>query len=246
MAKKWPFSGSDDRDRVASAAALTVTTHSCLTIEIDYEVWVHHLTSVMLSGHRLIEWDRHEVECPRVMVHVGVTCCRTPRMGERRAATTASRMLRANDPREAAVKDDHVELSGEIDINTPNFARIYDFLLGGAHNFASDRRFAAMAERAVPFARDTARLNRTFLRRAVHFMIGLGIRQFLDIGSGIPTVGNVHEIAQAADPTCRVVYVDKDRMAVVHSQLLLQGNDTAVAIQADIRDPEDIIDRPEI
>src|SRR5436853_3338857 len=122
-----------------------------------------------------------------------------------------------------AVKDNRFELSSQIDTDIPNVARTYDYLLGGAHNFASDRRLAAMAERNMPQIRDAVRLNRTFLRRAVHFMIGLGIRQFLDLGSGIPTVGNVHEVAQAVDPECRVVYVDKDRMAVVHSCQLLEG-----------------------
>jgi S-adenosyl methyltransferase len=143
------------------------------------------------------------------------------------------------------VKDNRVGLSDQIDINVPNIARAYDFLLGGAHNFASDRLLAAKAERTIPHIRDTVRLNRTFLRRVVNFMVGSGIRQFLDIGSGIPTVGNVHEIAQAADPRCRVVYVDKEPMAVVHSRQLLQGNERATAIQADIRDPDDIIGRPE-
>jgi hypothetical protein len=143
------------------------------------------------------------------------------------------------------VKDNRVELSGQIDINVPNIARAYDFLLGGAPNFASDRQLAAMAERTMPHIRDAVRLNRTFLRRAVRFMISSGIRQFLDIGSGIPTVGNVHEIAQEADPECRVVYVDKEPMAVVHSRLLLEGNGKTTAIQADIRDPEDILGRPE-
>lgn len=143
------------------------------------------------------------------------------------------------------MKDNRIELSGQIDINIPNMARMYDYILGGAHNFAADRRFAAMALRTLPYAQDTARLNRTFLRRAVHFMIGSGIRQFLDLGSGIPTVGNVHEVAQAVDPECRVVYVDKERMAVVHSRLLLEENDRATAIQADIRDPDGILEHPE-
>lgn len=143
------------------------------------------------------------------------------------------------------MNDNRVELSGEIDINVPNIARTYDFLLGGAHNFASDRRLAAMAERTMPHIRDAVRLNRTFLRRAVRYMIAAGIEQFLDIGSGIPTVGNVHEIAQEADPNCRVVYVDREPMAVVHSRLLLEGNDKATAIQGDIRDPEGILGRPE-
>lgn len=121
-----------------------------------------------------------------------------------------------------------------IDTSISNVARVYDYLLGGAHNFAPDRQLAAMIEKSMPHVRDVVRLNRSFLRRAVRYMVGAGIRQFLDIGSGIPTVGNVHEIAQAADPTCRVVYVDKEAIAAAHSQLLLRDNDRAAAIQADI------------
>ena len=132
-----------------------------------------------------------------------------------------------------------------IDTSIPNVARVYDYLLGGAHNFAPDRQLAAMIEKSMPHVRDVVRLNRSFLRRAVRYMVGAGIRQFLDIGSGIPTVGNVHEIAQAADPACRVVYVDKEMVAATHSQLLLRDNDRAAAVQADIRDPDDILSRPE-
>jgi SAM-dependent methyltransferase len=143
------------------------------------------------------------------------------------------------------VKDDRVELSGQIDIDVPNVARAYDYLLGGAHNFAADRQLAALAEKNLPGIRDTVRLNRTFLRRVVRFMIGSGVRQFLDIGSGIPTVGNVHEVAQEIEPSCRVVYVDKDRMAVAHSQLLLDGNERTAAVQADLREPEDVLGRRE-
>jgi hypothetical protein len=137
------------------------------------------------------------------------------------------------------------EGSGGIDTSVPSVARVYDFFLGGGHNFPADRQLAAKIEMSMPHIQDVARLNRSFLRRAVVFMIDSGIRQFLDIGSGIPTVGNVHEIAQAADPDCRVVYVDKEPVAVAHSRILLQGNDNAVAIRADIRDPEDILGRPE-
>ncbi|MGH3815625.1 MAG: SAM-dependent methyltransferase, partial [Pseudonocardiaceae bacterium] len=79
----------------------------------------------------------------------------------------------------------------------------------------------------------------------VLFMVDSGIRQFLDIGSGIPTVGNVHEIAQRADPECRIVYVDRDSIAVAHSELLLAGNDRAVAIRANLRDVEDVLDHPQ-
>jgi SAM-dependent methyltransferase len=102
-----------------------------------------------------------------------------------------------------------------------------------------------MIEQNMPHIADSARVNRAFLRRAILYMMDHGIRQFLDIGSGIPTVGNVHEIAQSADPECRVVYVDKEPVAVAHGRILLRGNDKAATIRADIRDPEEILGRPE-
>src|SRR6185369_3491032 len=113
----------------------------------------------------------------------------------------------------------------DIDLDRPSIARVYDFFLGGSHNFAVDR---AMAEQLLTLAPDVAeimRANRAFLRRAVRFMVNEGITQFLDIGSGIPTVGNVHEVAQAADPDARVVYVDIDPVAYAHSRAMLDGND---------------------
>jgi hypothetical protein len=132
-----------------------------------------------------------------------------------------------------------------VDEEIPSAARLYDYLLGGAHNFATDRALAEKFLAALPGARDVARLNRAFLRRSVVFMAQQGIRQFLDIGSGIPTVGNVHEIAQAADPQARVVYVDYESVAVAHSQLLLEGNDNATVVQADLLEPEVILEHPE-
>ncbi|MER7079151.1 S-adenosyl methyltransferase [Saccharopolyspora kobensis] len=132
-----------------------------------------------------------------------------------------------------------------VDEEVPSAARLYDYLLGGAHNFAADRALAERFLIALPSARDVARLNRAFLRRAVVFMAEQGVRQFLDVGSGIPTVGNVHEIAQAADPQARVVYVDYESVAVAHSQLLLEGNENATILQADLTDPAAILQHPE-
>ncbi|MEO7195741.1 MAG: SAM-dependent methyltransferase, partial [Pseudonocardiaceae bacterium] len=131
-----------------------------------------------------------------------------------------------------------------IDTTVPNPARMYDYWLDGGHNFPADRDLANKVQQVVPGARDGARVNRAFLRRAVVFMVESGIRQFLDIGSGIPTVGNVHEIAQRADPACRVVYVDKEPVAVAHSELLLAGNDRVAVLQADLRDVEGILGHP--
>ncbi|WP_414719822.1 SAM-dependent methyltransferase [Umezawaea sp.] len=125
-------------------------------------------------------------------------------------------------------------------------ARTYDYILGGGHNFAVDRAVGVQIERIMPGLRQAARVNRAFLGRAVRFMVDRGVRQFLDIGSGIPTVNNVHEVAQSRDPECRVVYVDRDPVAVAHSELMLSGNDRAAVVHADMRDPEGILDSPEV
>ncbi len=125
-----------------------------------------------------------------------------------------------------------------VNIDKPSAARMYDFLLGGSHNFAVDREFLETRILAVqPEAKRIAIMNRAFMRRAVLFMLDQGVRQFLDLGSGIPTVGNVHEIAHEVDPASRVVYVDNEHVAVAHGQLLLEDNDNAVIVQADITKP---------
>jgi hypothetical protein len=129
-----------------------------------------------------------------------------------------------------------------IDLDQPNVARVYDYLLGGAANFAPDREFAEKLLTMIPEARPAARMNRAFLRRAVTYCVEAGIRQFLDIGSGIPTAGNVHEIAQRIDPECRVVYVDTEPVAVTHSELMLEDNDRAAALRADLLDVDGILD----
>ncbi|MEU7751259.1 SAM-dependent methyltransferase [Micromonospora sp. NPDC049171] len=122
------------------------------------------------------------------------------------------------------------------------FSRMYDYLLGGVHNFAADREAARQLLRAFPDAADTARSNRLFLARAVRTLAEVGIRQFLDLGSGIPTQGNVHEIAQAIDPTIRVLYVDIDPVAVVASNHILTGNPTCRAVEADFTRPQLLLD----
>ncbi|MEU7480355.1 SAM-dependent methyltransferase [Lentzea sp. NPDC042327] len=124
-----------------------------------------------------------------------------------------------------------------VDTGKPSAARLYDYLLGGGHNFAADRALAEKFLKAQPNARTIARLNRAFLRRAVLFMMDNGIRQFLDLGSGIPTVGNVHEIAQKADQDSRVLYVDFEEVAVAHSQLILEGDPRAAIVQEDLTSP---------
>ena len=134
----------------------------------------------------------------------------------------------------------------EVDIKLPSAARVYDYLLGGAHNFAADRAVADKVLQAQPNGRQIAASNRAFLHRAVRYMIDQGITQFLDLGSGIPTVGNVHEVAQKADPSCRVVYVDYDEVAVAHSQLLLRGNDNAAVVAADLGYPQVVLGSPAV
>jgi SAM-dependent methyltransferase len=123
-----------------------------------------------------------------------------------------------------------------IDVNRPSAARVYDYFLGGAHNFAVDRMLAEQIAAMTPNIGETMRSNRVFLRRAVRFLVDQGVRQFLDIGSGIPTAGNVHEIALAAAPESAVVYVDIDPVAVEHSRAILAGEDRAGVICADVRD----------
>ncbi|MDT7581713.1 MAG: hypothetical protein QOK35_2977 [Pseudonocardiales bacterium] len=130
----------------------------------------------------------------------------------------------------------------DVDLGRPSVARVYDYFLGGSHNFESDRAFAEKAMRAYPEVRAVTWENRAVLRRIVRYLTGAGVDQFLDLGSGIPTEGNVHEVAQAANPAARIVYVDRDDVAVVHSRHLLQGNDRATAVLADVRDAPRVLD----
>jgi hypothetical protein len=130
-----------------------------------------------------------------------------------------------------------------IDVTRPSAARVYDYILGGAHNFAVDRQLGDELIRASPDVAETMRSNRVFLRRAVRFLAAQGIRQFLDIGSGVPTVGNVHEIAQRVAPESTVVYVDVDPVAVAHSEAILEGNDRAGVVCADMREPGSITEQ---
>ncbi|GAA4974891.1 SAM-dependent methyltransferase [Actinoplanes utahensis] len=134
-------------------------------------------------------------------------------------------------------------IPADIDVDRPSNARVYDYFLGGAHNFEVDRQLAEQIIRMTPNVGDTMRANRVFLRRAVRYLAGQGIRQFLDIGSGIPTAGNVHEIAQAASPGSRVIYVDIDPVAVAHSRTILRDDPYTVVVCADLREPADLLDR---
>ncbi|GAA3456359.1 SAM-dependent methyltransferase [Dactylosporangium matsuzakiense] len=133
-----------------------------------------------------------------------------------------------------------------VDPNRPSAARIYDCYLGGRHNFAVDRAMAERALALVPEISRIARANRAFLDRAVRYAAGRGIRQFLDIGSGIPTEGNVHEIARSIDPQARVVYVDVDPAAVVHARQILDGDPLTAVVQADLLRAAQILGDPQV
>ncbi|GAA2777698.1 SAM-dependent methyltransferase [Saccharopolyspora taberi] len=129
------------------------------------------------------------------------------------------------------------------DLRRPNAARMYDYYLGGSSNFEVDRAAADALIELIPRTREGARANRSFLARAVRFCREQGVRQFLDLGSGIPTVGNVHEIAQADDPEVRVVYVDHEPVAVAHGRRLLRDNPATMFVLADLRDTGEVLTR---
>jgi hypothetical protein len=133
----------------------------------------------------------------------------------------------------------------DIDITKPNVARVYDYFAGGKDNFTADREFAHEAMKIAPRAPEAVWAGRQFLRRVVGYLVGeAGITQLLDIGSGLPTVGNVSEVAQAINPDVHVVYVDNDPMVYIHSKALLSDARTIDIVNADIRDPVQILTDP--
>ena len=138
------------------------------------------------------------------------------------------------------------EWTGSVNVNVPSAARMYDYWLGGSHNFAADREAAEAVLATRPGVRYMARANRAFVGRAVRFLAGSGIRQFLDLGSGIPTVDSVHAVASRTAPDARVVYVDIDPVAVAHSAHLLPAGGRAAVILADLRKPAEILDHPSV
>jgi hypothetical protein len=133
--------------------------------------------------------------------------------------------------------------SHDLRPDIPHSARLYDYYLGGKDNFPADRAAAAQVVQLLPHVPAGARANRRFLGRAVRCAAELGIRQFLDIGTGIPAAGNTHEVAQAVDPTSRVVYVDNDPIVLAHARALLRGTQEGRTgyVDADVRDPEKIL-----
>lgn len=131
----------------------------------------------------------------------------------------------------------------DIDLDHPSVARIYDYLLGGETNWAIDREFADKMIESYPLVCDMAKANRSFLHRVVRYLVHHGVRQFVDIGAGVPTMGNTHEIAQDAAADCRVVYVDNEPIAVAHADALLWEAGSAghhAVINGDLRSPDQL------
>ncbi|WP_113699095.1 SAM-dependent methyltransferase [Nonomuraea lactucae] len=131
-----------------------------------------------------------------------------------------------------------------IDAHIPSVARMYDYYLGGKDNFAADRAAAEKVLAAMPYVRAFTRENRALLCRVVTLLAQRGIRQFLDLGSGLPTQENVHEVAQRAAPDSHVVYVDNDPIVLTHARALLAKDPFTTVIQADLRDPASILEHP--
>ncbi|GAA2864340.1 SAM-dependent methyltransferase [Nonomuraea rubra] len=132
----------------------------------------------------------------------------------------------------------------QIDETRPHSARVWNYLLGGTDNYAADREAGENLLRMFPDFAQVARLQREFLRRVVGFLVTeMGIRQFLDVGAGLPTADNTHEVAQRLAPESRVVYVDNDPLVLVHARSLLSGSAAGVTdyLDADVRDPEAIV-----
>ncbi|GAA4590772.1 SAM-dependent methyltransferase [Planotetraspora phitsanulokensis] len=128
-----------------------------------------------------------------------------------------------------------------VDPNTPNVARMYDYFLGGKNNFAVDRAAAESILATFPDTRSSAIEGRAFLARAVRELVDAGVRQIVDIGSGLPTQGNVHEIAHMTAPDTRVTYVDYDAVVCSHARALLSGDPHVSVVRADFREPDDLI-----
>ncbi len=135
-------------------------------------------------------------------------------------------------------------LAAGIDFERANAARIYDYILGGSHNFAVDREQAARTMAAYPDITRSARANRAFLGSVVRWCLAQGVDQFLDLGSGVPTVGNVHEIAHAIEPGARIAYVDFEPVAVAHAQEITAGMPSVTVTRADVRDPDSVLEAP--
>jgi len=139
--------------------------------------------------------------------------------------------------------DDIPDALSAVDPTRPNTARVYDYWLGGKDNFSADREEAERMLAIYPHMRQLAKENRLFLARSVTWLAEQGIRQLLDIGSGLPTAQNTHQVAQQVAPSCHVVYVDYDHVVISHAAALLSG-DTVAAVWGDLADPASILNDP--
>lgn len=145
-----------------------------------------------------------------------------------------------------ARRDAGAPAARQPDLTRPNAARIYDYVLGGNHNFAADRELADRMLEQLPFTRAVFAANRAFLARAVRYCVGVGHDQFLDLGAGIPSAGNVHEVARRLDPRARVAYVDNEPVAVEHGRSILAGQEGLSVTDADLRDPDAVLGAPTV
>lgn len=133
-----------------------------------------------------------------------------------------------------------------VDPTVPNAARVYDFLLGGKDNFKADRDLADLVLSVLPETREATRMYRRMVSRFVEYLVGQGIRQFLDLGSGLPTHQNVHEVALRLAPDARVVYVDNDPVVCAHGRALLAEPERVIMLQADAHKPAEILNHPDV
>ncbi|WP_026932155.1 SAM-dependent methyltransferase [Glycomyces tenuis] len=147
---------------------------------------------------------------------------------------------------DGATPDEKADFASDFDISKPTIARVYDALLGGKDNFAADRAGADAYVKHVPNAGDCAKENRQALVKGVKYMASKGIDQFLDIGAGLPTMENTHQAAQSINPGAKVVYVDNDPIVLAHGRALLADDHSTTVVTADLRDPQSILDHPDV
>lgn len=142
--------------------------------------------------------------------------------------------------------DGSADAASRIDTSKPHPARIYDYLIGGKQNFEADRFVAERISESMPVIPRLARANRAFLGRAVRYAAQQGVKQFLDIGAGLPAAGNTHEVVQSVHPDASVVYVDNDPLVTVHGRALLADETRTRVFEGDLRDPKAILTHPEV
>jgi archaeosine-15-forming tRNA-guanine transglycosylase len=151
-----------------------------------------------------------------------------------------------SNPLATVVDEDTITFPAGVDVSKPSVARVYDALLGGKDNFPADRVVRDKLLELTPGGAGVPLYNRAVLGRAVRYMVEQGIRQFVDLGSGLPTAQNTHQVAQAVAPETRVVYVDNDPIVLIHGRALLAGSELTTVITADLRDPAAVLADPDL